>query len=151
MARTQKPKLKSNEWAIVKRLRDIGTVWKDIAFALDRPESTLRKGFKHYLEVVGLPKKQVYKSKIITAYLGRAIQQFVSENPRISLNAIRGKLMDLLKNPTKTPSKSTIRRYLNRINMVSRTLQSGPLISAKNKALRIKIAHKMLTVWAFIN
>jgi hypothetical protein len=81
MARTQKPRLTQSEWAIVKRLREIGTVWKDIGFALDRPTSTVPKGFKKYMETIGLPKKPIHRPKKITAYLGRAIQRIVQENP----------------------------------------------------------------------
>jgi SOS response regulatory protein OraA/RecX len=141
----QKPKLSDSELTVIDNMRKKGMVWKTIAEIIERQESTCRQAHKKFIQRFSLPPKPKKSKGKIGTFIGRQIIDAVTANPQISVPAIRSILLKNAEDTTFIPSKSTIRRYMIQKGFISRRLRKGPLVSWRNRVLRVHFAKSLLS------
>lgn len=148
--RIQKPKLTNSELTVIDNMRKKGMVWTTIAEIIERSESTCRQAHKKFINEFNLPPKLKKRRTKLSTFIGRQIIEAVRSNPRVSVPAIRTVLLTNPENNQFIPSKSTIRRYMIQKGFVSRRLRKGPLISSKNRIIRMQYAKSLLSRVHFV-
>jgi hypothetical protein len=134
--RRQLPKLTDQQLRIADRMRDKQITWSVISYVLERPESTCRLAVANYKEKQSLPPKHIVYKRKITPAIGHLIRSFARENSKISLMAIRNKLVGCVDPGSFIPSKSGIRKYLLNSKFMCRRLRKAPLIQKRHELER---------------
>jgi len=136
----EKKMINKEQKLTIMRLRSLNWSFSDIAVAINRTESAVKKCWQREDIIKDLPVKPVISKSKIGGFLGLQIKKLVYSNPDITYGRIPGILSGLLKPGDWVPTESTIRLFLKKNGFIRVKKSCKPLLSDKNKQKRLSFA-----------
>lgn len=127
---------------IIKRMREVGVKWKDIAYILDMNISAAQMLLKRQQEIDELGEKPVIKKPNFETPIVLKIKQMARENPKMAIRDFGAELRKEF--PEKSiPSKSTIHRILANSGFKIISLKKKTMIFPRNQLKRMEFCAEM--------
>lgn len=136
--------IKGEELRLIVSMADAGCTNKQIAAATGKKAEAIRQWLVKYRLNQSLPPKVIVDKTITSGRTSLEIKRLISDNPKLTIRDIERKLKDAAGPYKRTPSKSTIGRFLIKNNLVMIKLLKKPLVSIRNIGRRLEFAQKWL-------